>query len=140
MFARQIPGGKSMDELDEKERLELSARLIARHQSNGSLEAYPTNHLFMLSPRNPLRRFCVFISTSKVSLQNDSFSCCIITCLTWDVLPPVPHGISVFFLLAQIRFSENFPKTSKCMNLFLKDCVDAIRKDSRKYRPFNCSV
>lgn len=61
-----------MDLLDEKERLELSARLIARHQSNGSLAAYPTNHLFILSPRNPLRRLCVFISTSKVISKNNN--------------------------------------------------------------------
>lgn len=27
---------------------------------------YPTNHLFVLSPKNPFRRLCVKIGTSKV--------------------------------------------------------------------------
>lgn len=27
---------------------------------------YPTNHLFVLSPSNPFRRFCVAVGNSKV--------------------------------------------------------------------------
>ena len=51
---------------------------------------YPTNHLFVLTPKNPFRRACVAISTSKAF---DSFIMLAIavSCVMMAMNAPLPN-------------------------------------------------
>lgn len=55
-----------MDKVTEKEKKkELKKMKKERHVSYE--EMYPTNHLFILTPKNPFRRLCVFVYNARVS-------------------------------------------------------------------------
>ena len=68
----------------------------SRRQSvNGAIDPtdenmYPTNHLFVLTPKNPFRRACVAISTSKTF---DSFIMLAIAvnCVLMAMNAPLPN-------------------------------------------------
>ena len=71
--------------MDEKERFELSARLIARHQSNGSLAAYPTKPFAQIlrvyfNVKGELRKQQLFMVDNYLPQMG-----CFTSSLTWNL-------------------------------------------------------
>ena len=85
-------------------------------------DLYPTNHLFILSPKNPLRKACVAISTSKVF---DFFIILTIAtnCVIMGLNTPLPAGdksninnnlvcLLLNFVIIKLLFSVSKTKNS----------------------------